>query len=578
MTDLQADQKLDYPKAPDLDAYLMQSPWRGPVSRAVEALIAAHGKEVRSPAQFLDYLGETFPEEFSHIQDVSFYRLAVDRLYKDCQNIPSEPFELRIAVIHTQPVPWTRRVLFETRQQTTDATGWYPLIQGARANLGGTHYEALMARTQAGKPSGWRDFSLGDLTSIRRVASSKHPDNFNAFLLEGSQGTLLLDTGFGVNHDQLGSLKAVFLSHMHEDHTGGLPEVARRWSVPVILSDPTARHIYLKQAKNARVVEQIFANAVIIHAPQQAQSTDGALSFFPVFHTPGSFGICYADPRGTAVFYPGDICLSNGFYQEQANDLFNLVSAHPAHNKYVLLDSVMARGKHSFVSHEKDIPETTIDAFISETRRDVFFLAYVQELSIYSYLLAWHKTQKLPPGEQPCFVLNDDLFELLGSLYAQMQDRGGKHLDPVVQKLWPTGVANFAESQRIYPLSALKNYKGPDRYVFFISDTDLLTNRYLKSRLKWSNLIRMAKLAEDEHHSLSVLCEPCHNILKVASPEWNFHSRESDLVSLTKRLNEAGVKVIFFHQSGVGMRDIVKRNRLDPEMAIACGDSPIELR
>ena len=45
-------------------------------------------------------------------------------------------------------------------------------------------------------------------------------------------------------------------------------------------------------------------------------------------------------------------------------------------------------------------------------KRDVFFLAYLQELPIYSYMLAWRKTQKLPSEEQPSFVLNDDLLSI----------------------------------------------------------------------------------------------------------------------------------------------------------------------
>ena len=73
----------------------MALPWSGPVKRAVEALIKAHGKEVGSPEQFLDYMYDTFLEEFAHIQDVSFYRFTVGRVYKDCQNIPADEFELR---------------------------------------------------------------------------------------------------------------------------------------------------------------------------------------------------------------------------------------------------------------------------------------------------------------------------------------------------------------------------------------------------------------------------------------------------------------------------------------------------
>ena len=112
------------------------------------------------------------------------------------------------------------------------------------------------------------------------------------------------------------------------------------------------------------------------------------------------------------MFYPGGICLSNGFYQEQADQLFDYVMNFDAQKKFVMLNTVMARGKQSVISHEKDVPETTIDTFTFDTKRDVFFLAYLQELSIYSYLLAWRKTQKLPSEEQPSFVLNDDLLSI----------------------------------------------------------------------------------------------------------------------------------------------------------------------
>ena len=65
------------------------------------------------------------------------------------------------------------------------------------------------------------------------------------------------------------------------------------------------------------------------------------------------------------------------------------------------------------------------------------------------------------------------------------------------------------------------------------------------------------------------------NILKVASPDWSFHSRKCDTIEFIRELNQAGVKVILFHLGTESLKSIIKRHDLDPRIVIACSGDRI---
>ena len=559
---------LEYPQAPHLVCHLMPGQrWNNLTGNAVEALI--EGRNPPLPIQeFLEHLEKNYPDAFAQIQHVYAYCYKATAREYAIQKVPIEGFEVRLAVIHMGFYPQYRKLLFDERLKITKETGWYPYIVGAKiafdtstySNVSDIHPERLL---------------IGELVGIRRVAKPlKTTSNLNAFLLEGTQGNILLDTGFEVDLAQARDLKAIFISHMHGDHTGGLDQFIGKTSVPVILSDATAR--YLAQTRFSESNQlQAFQSQVVVVDQSPKDLTNSQLDTYPIFHTPGALGLTYTDNRGKAVFFPGDICLRNGFYADQYRQLLKRILKHPAREKYVFMDMAMARGRAETVIDEEDIPNSVIEEFAFTNKRDVFFLGHVQELSIYTYLYAWQMTQKFPSENRPMFVLNDNYYNLLGSLYTYMTAGKLYHKDPLVKYLWDGHTSNFAESYRVYPLSALPNFLPEDKFIFFTSDQDLKTNPALQSRLKWSNVIRLAKLATEQDVELAQLCEPCRNILKVASPDWSFHSRECDTIEFIRELNQAGVKVILFHLGTESLRAIIKRHALDARMVIACSGDRI---
>jgi len=212
---------LEYPQAPHLTCHLMHGQrWNNLTDNAVEALI--QGRNPPLPIQeFLEHLEKNYPTAFAQIQHI--YAYCYKAATRECaiKKVPYEGFEIRLAVIHMGFYPQYRKLLFDERLRITRETGWYPYIVGSKIAFDTSTY-LTVSDIQP------KALLIGDLIGIRRVAKPlKTTSNLNAFLLEGTQGNILLDTGFEVDLAQTPDLKAIFISHMHGDHTGGLDQLIR---------------------------------------------------------------------------------------------------------------------------------------------------------------------------------------------------------------------------------------------------------------------------------------------------------------------------------------------------------------
>ncbi len=113
------------------------------------------------------------------------------------------------------------------------------------------------------------------------------------------------------------SLAAILLTHHHPDHIGGVPELLRRWSVPVIGPD------------DARIPQRTRT----VHDGEQCELPDLGLSF-EILHIPGHT-LSHIAFWGHGVLFCGDTLFSAGCGRmfegtpKQMNASLNRLSALP---------------------------------------------------------------------------------------------------------------------------------------------------------------------------------------------------------------------------------------------------------
>ena len=116
-------------------------------------------------------------------------------------------------------------------------------------------------------------------------------------------------------------LKAIFITHGHEDHTGGLPFVLKKVQAPIYCAPLTAGLITVKLKEN-RLLDQSEVN--IIQPGETVQVGPFEVEPFQVAHSiPDALGFAVHTPVGTVV-HTGDFKLDHTPVMGQQTDLARL--------------------------------------------------------------------------------------------------------------------------------------------------------------------------------------------------------------------------------------------------------------
>ncbi len=159
-----------------------------------------------------------------------------------------------------------------------------------------------------GFQNGINVFALGGLCEVGK----------NTYCIESEKSLILLDAGVrfpeatlpGVDYvipdytylkNNRNKIKALFITHGHEDHIGGIPFLIRSVHIPVIYAPKLAAALIRHKLEENRIKDQIkiveYNSDTIVKI-----GDDFVVSFFRVTHSiPDSFGICVDTKEGRIV-------------------------------------------------------------------------------------------------------------------------------------------------------------------------------------------------------------------------------------------------------------------------------------
>jgi hypothetical protein len=529
--------------------------WFGPLKKATVAI----SKSTVSPfteQAYLEYIKKKYPVIFSHISTVVFYlfddlsapkKLPIDRLFT-------------IAVTHTYPEPTTRQKLYDEREQITLETGWYPLVMGERAKINVPTWK--LSRLKQDLHEQIQNAEIGQFQRIRSFNSQTLGGS--AFLLEGSNGCVVFDAGFGLQDKLPSNTKAIYISHFHADHIGGIEDCLNN-KTTIFMSELTLRSAILKLSRNPKNLERLLGNTLATERVQPLLDENSPFQVFPVFHAPGSYGFALNDNTGNGVIYPGDLCLRNGFLDYSQN-FIKTIERFSDKKSWVLVDATMVSRDIDSIDKE-DTPKNVIKEMTGElSKRNVVFVSQSTESLMYEYISAFLATRSLLDEKSVKFVLNKRLLELCGTLLAPMVTRHADQMDLFIDKVIGRSITNFIESHRVYPMDALGKIDLDEKVILFTTPDEIGRNSVLQKRLQGSFVVLAGTLAiRPDEYPIEVTNARPRSILNVSSPDWNFHSDETDLANLVKEFTKLGINSLLFHSRRENLEKFIKNYSLNPK-------------
>lgn len=178
----------------------------------------------------------------------------------------------------------------------------------------------------------------------------------NMMLIEYAEDIIAIDVGLMFPEEEMlgvdlvipdftylrenpGRLRAVFLTHGHEDHVGALPYLLREFSVPIYSSRLTDGLIRVKLNEH-RLLDK--AETHVVEPGEVIKAGVFEVEFFPVAHSiPDACGLIIRTPLGPIV-HTGDFKLDQTPVMNQATDLIRLAQVGAEGCLLLLADSTYA--------------------------------------------------------------------------------------------------------------------------------------------------------------------------------------------------------------------------------------------
>ncbi|WP_168122198.1 ribonuclease J [Paenibacillus sp. HB172176] len=162
-------------------------------------------------------------------------------------------------------------------------------------------------------------------------------------------------------------VRAILITHGHEDHIGGLPYVLKHLNVPIYGTKLTLGLIEGK-LKEAGLLGE--TKRILINADSELQLGSIRASFFATNHSiPDSVGVCLDTPEGTVV-HTGDFKFDHTPVNDQFADLQRIAEIGSRGVLALLSDSTNAE-RPGYTPSESNVGEELEDIFRKSSQRVV---------------------------------------------------------------------------------------------------------------------------------------------------------------------------------------------------------------
>lgn len=148
-------------------------------------------------------------------------------------------------------------------------------------------------------------FALGGLGEVGK----------NMYVIEHKNEIIITDAGMSIPDNLMGvdcvipdisylkknerKVKALFITHGHEDHIGGIPYILQTLNIPFIYAPNQAVGLIRKKLEDKGIV---YKNLIVYDEKTKVKFKNIEVEFFRTTHSiPDSHGICITTPNGTIV-------------------------------------------------------------------------------------------------------------------------------------------------------------------------------------------------------------------------------------------------------------------------------------
>ena len=524
---------------------IFNKPYGGPRGKAIIALTQCKIKPIKH-IYFLYYLKRHF---FNYIWDIEWIRF---HEFLEGQR------RFAVAIINISPNSKAREVIYVKRNLVTINTGWYPLVTGSKARI---YLPKIDHQSSSRLKEELKAIDIDEITSISAVEGDGTCINIGF-----NNGNVILDTGFDSIKKIRNRPKFLFISHFHQDHSGGIHSLLENDRCPPAIMSPTTYNSLWQiisvlnrddKIKKEKLQKKMSKSAIIIQANEKIILDNGVMiTFFPTYHCPGSVGIIIYDKKNKAIIYPGDLCLKNGFLDYSYEiELLLSTQCERSSKVFFLLDATFVNKKYENSPYAQT-PQEVLD-LLKPGREipNVWFISLQVETLTYLYLYFFKETRKIYNYPKK-LLIDNKLSTLLRSIWTPYAQKTLMDVDPFLKKEFKGEKTNFIESHRVYPLSdhIVKKIPAEENIIAFYSEQHFkkqyvrLSENERTSVFKNSRFYLIGEAAGFEDLRRKIFNLNPLSFEKLASEDWLFHSSQKSIEKFIYDTRKyQNIEILLFH-------------------------------